>query len=135
MTQTNSDSTSVDKSSLQEMIDGYFRCWNATETVQRRAEVEAVWASGARSIDPLVDATGHEELSAMFGGFHDTYVGHSFRQVGSYDTHHQLVRWGWEMVGPDGSIALNGIDVALLDDSHKITYLAGFFGIDLPTPV
>ena len=47
------------------------------------------------------------------------------------DAHHQLVRWGLEMVGPDGVIAFNGIDVALLDVSRKFSCFAGFFVVDL----
>ncbi len=115
-----------------ELITGYLACWNTTDPTERHIAVEAVWAAGARSIDPLTDATGHAELEAMFAGFHEMYPGHSFRQVGGSDRHHQLLRWGWEMLTPDGTKVLDGLDVALLDDDGKIGYLAGFFGLPLP---
>ena len=125
--------TDTATTSPAQLVAGYFNCWNTTDAVARQHAIAAVWAPDARSVDPIADVTGHEELAAMFAGFHDTYPGHSFRAVGDTDTHHNLARWGWEMVAPDGTTALNGIDCALLDSNGRIIYLAGFFGIDLPT--
>lgn len=120
--------------SSADLIAGYFNCWNTTDPLERLRAVERVWEPDARSVDPIADATGHDALTAMFAEFHDTYAGHTFRPSGGIDTHHSLVRWGWEMVAPDGAIALNGIDCALLAENGRISYLAGFFGIDLPAP-
>ena len=124
--------TDTETISPADLIAGYFNCWNTTDPHERRRAVEQVWTPDARTVDPIADATGHDALTAMFAEFHDTYVGNSFRQSGGVDTHHNLARWGWEMVGPDGAVALNGIDCALLADDGRISYLAGFFGIDLP---
>lgn len=116
----------------QQLIDGYFECWNAADVAARSAAIAKTWVEEATSSDPLNEVTGHDALAAMFAGLQDSYPGHSFRQLGESDTHHKLVRWGWEMLDPHGEVVLDGIDVALLADDGRIYYLAGFFGAAIP---
>lgn len=116
----------------QNTIDGYFECWNTTDPQRRAAAVARTWAEDATSSDPLNEVTGHDQLTAMLAGVQEQYPGHTFRQVGAADSHHRLLRWGWEMVDPDGARLLDGIDVALVGEDGRLTYLAGFFGADLP---
>jgi hypothetical protein len=127
------DTTSTQTPSDATIIAGYFTCWNTLDATLRRAAVRSTWAVDARSVDPLADVAGHDELEAMFVGFHDLYPGHTFRQTASSDRHHQLLRWGWQMVAPDDTVVLDGLDVALLSEDGTIGYLAGFFGLELPT--
>lgn len=116
----------------QAVVDDYFLAWNTTDPTVRSATIDAVYSPTARVCDPLVDVTGHDQLAALFDQFHATYAGASFRQKGGVDAHHQLLRWGWEMVAADGSVMLDGLDVALLDDDGKLSFVAGFFGSALP---
>ena len=132
MTNTTHTTDTIETTDVQAVIDGYFSCWNATDPDTRVEAIGRTWAVDAHSSDPVADVTGHDQLAAMFAGFHATYPGSSFRQKGGFDAHHDLVRWGWEMIGPDGDVVLAGIDVAVIDD-RKISHLAGFFGYDLPT--
>ena len=126
------DTATTSPQSDAELIAAYFTCWNTTDRAQRAEAIEAVWAVGARSVDPLTDVTGHDQLDAMFTGFHELYPGHTFRQVGGADRHHQLLRWGWELLAADSSRVLDGLDIARIDDDGRISNLAGFFGRDLP---
>ncbi len=116
---------------LQAVIDRYFECWNATSDTARSDAIRRTWAPDAKSSDPVAEVTGHAQLAEMFAGFHATYPGSSFRQKGGVDAHHNLVRWGWEMIGADGVVALDGLDVAVIDDG-RIVHLAGFFGYHQP---
>ncbi len=116
----------------QPVIDAYFDSWNRTEPAERTAAIERAFAPDAHMADPLVDVTGHDELAAVFAQFHATYPGHSFRQVGGVDGHHGLVRWGWEMVDPAGSVALAGIDIGVVADDGRLVRVAGFFGGSVP---
>lgn len=125
--------TSVSATTHEATIDGYFRCWNTSDPDERAALVERVYAPDAHLVDPLVDVQGHEALVELFGGFHVTYAGHSFRRCGGIDGHHDLVRWGWEMIDADGTTVLDGIDAALIGEDGRINFVAGFFGADLPT--
>lgn len=124
----------VDADAVQALIDGYFACWNATDADDRAAAVARTWSEDATSSDPMNEVSGHEALSAMFVATSDGFPGHTFRQVGAHDTHHRLVRWGWEMVDAEGARVLDGIDVAVIADDGRLGHLAGFFGIDVPTP-
>ncbi|MGB0113349.1 MAG: nuclear transport factor 2 family protein [Ilumatobacteraceae bacterium] len=114
------------------VVDGYFDCWNTTDPAERVAAVQRVYTPEAHLVDPLVDVIGHDALVELFANFHVTYAGHSFRRSGGIDAHHNLVRWGWEMVDADGNVVLDGIDAALLADDGRISFVAGFFGAALP---
>ena len=45
--------------------------------------------------------------------------------------HHDHARYAWELVGPDGAVAVAGLDVATLDADGRLTRIIGFFG-ELP---
>lgn len=124
--------TTTTESELDALIDGYFECWNTTDPNARQAAVERVYAPDGHLVDPLVDVTGHDALVELFTHFHVAYAGHSFRRSGGVDAHHDLVRWGWEMVDGDGNVVLDGLDVALVNGG-RLSYVAGFFGAALPT--
>ena len=126
------DTTTQMNPDLQATVTGYFECWNAADETARRAAVERHWTSDATSTDPLASVAGHAAIAEMMASVQGSYPGHRFRQVGGLDTHHDVVRWGWEMVDADGQPVLDGIDVASVDDRGRITALAGFFGATLP---
>lgn len=118
---------------LQSTIDSYFECWNSPDADSRMAAIERTWTADATSTDPLADVSGHEGIAAMMASVGESYPGHRFAQVGVIDVHHDLVRWGWQMVDADGQQVIDGIDVAWTDQAGKITKLAGFFGADIPS--
>ena len=64
----------------------------------------------------------------MVATVHSHYPGHQFRRVSAVDTHHELIRFGWELFAPDGSITVAGIDIGVVDDGGKLVRIAGFFG-------
>lgn len=138
MTDTTTDTTAditadtAITADLDGTIDGYLACWNTTDAVERAELVARHWSPDARMVDPLVEVAGHDELAAVFARFHETYPGCSFRRSGGHDTHHALARWGWEMVDPNGTVVLDGLDVALLADDGRLSYVAGFFGAAIP---
>jgi len=116
----------------QPTIERYLGCWNTTDVDDRRRLTGDTFTAEARYVDPMADVHGTDELVALFTGFHEMFAGHSFRHKGGIDAHHGIVRWGWEMVNGDGEVALDGIDVAMVDDDGRISYLVGFFGYAMP---
>jgi hypothetical protein len=131
VTTDHNDNATPDAVDHRPMIAAYFECWNTTDTTDRRSLVERTYTPDGHLVDPLVDVTGHDQLVELFANFHVTYAGHSFRQRGGVDAHHDLVRWEWEMVDDGGNVVLDGLDVALVADG-RISYVAGFFGAALP---
>jgi len=44
------------------------------------------------------------------------------------DTHHTHARFGWTVNGPDGTVAVAGIDVVTFAPDGRIQTAIGFFG-------
>ena len=124
--------TTTETEQIQTTIDAYFECWNSQDEAGRMAAIERAWTADATSTDPLADVAGHEAIASMMSAVGEQYPGHRFAQVGTIDVHHDLVRWGWQMVDAEGQQMLDGIDVAWVDSTGRISKLAGFFGAAIP---
>jgi hypothetical protein len=94
-----------------------------------RAELgQQVFVADGRLVDPLVDATGPEPIAAAIGGLRDQMPGHSLARTTAVDAHHDQARFGWTVNGPDGTVAVAGIDVVTFDADGRIRTAIGFFG-------
>src|SRR5205085_833876 len=93
-------------------VDGYLAAWNEPDP-QRRAElIELVWAEHGELIDPPMTAAGHERIGDMAAAMQQHYAGHRFERTSGVDAHHDHARFAWELIGPDGAVAVAGTDVA-----------------------
>ncbi|GAB7029978.1 nuclear transport factor 2 family protein [Streptomyces sp. NPDC021749] len=104
----------------------YFEAWNATEEEALGKAVAAAFDEQATYTDPLADVAGHDGLAAVIAGAHAQFPGFVFRQLGDVDGHHDVARFGWELVAPDGSAPVAGFDVARLADDGRIRTVVGF---------
>ena len=116
---------------LTTTIDGYLAGWNETDPVLRAKLIEAVWATDGCLIDPPLAAEDRTDIGEMAAAQQGQFPGHRFRRATGIDTHHNQLRFGWELVGPDGVVALSGLDVRELTDDGQLRRITGFFG-DLP---
>jgi SnoaL-like domain len=112
-------------------IDAYLGSLDEADDAKRADLVAQAWAEDGRYTDPLQELNGHAELASMQGVVQHTYPGASFRRTSGIDAHHESVRFDWELVHPDGSLVVAGIDVGRLGPDGKLTSIVGFFG-DLP---
>ena len=110
------------------IYDTYIDMWNAADADERAALIEKAWATDARYRDPLLEADGYDGLSEMVATVHAHYPGHVFRRTTGVDLHHDVARFGWELVAPDGNVFVGGIDVATLADDGRLRSITGFFG-------
>src|SRR4051794_32450665 len=106
--------------------------WNEEDATRRAEHIERAWAHDGRYVDPLLEAEGHEALSAMVANVHASYPGHRFRRLSGIDAHHDTLRFAWDLAAPDGSTTVAGIDVASLAPDGRLRTITGFFG-DLAT--
>jgi hypothetical protein len=67
----------------------------------------------------------------MVGGLRATHAGYAVQRSSDLDVHHDVVRFGWEILDGDGELYLSGIDVCTLAADGRIRTLAGFFGAAL----
>ena len=118
-------------SDLTATVDTYLAAWNETDPARRAELVEQVWAPDGTLTDPPLAASGHAGISDMHGALQGQFPGHRFRRTSGVDEHHGFARYGWELVGPDGAVALAGTDVGRLAEDGRLHSITGFFG-DLP---
>jgi SnoaL-like domain len=116
---------------LGELIDRYLAAWNEADPARRAALIEQVWAADGRLIDPPLAAEGHAGIGDMAAALQAQFPGHQFRRASGIDAHHGQLRFAWQLVGPDGAVALAGLDVGELADDGRLRRIAGFFG-ELP---
>ena len=89
---------------LNTTITTYLELLNETDAARRAALAEKVWVEDGRWIDPPFEADGRAAIVDTIGGVHEQFPGHSFRQVSGVDMHHDLFRFAWELVAPDGEL-------------------------------
>jgi hypothetical protein len=103
----------------------YVALWNETDAARRARLLETDWAPDAKYVDPLMQASGHEQISALVGAVHQRYPGFRFNLLGSADAHGDNVRFTWTL-GPSGTDDLiQGTDFVRLDGG-KLASVTGF---------
>jgi hypothetical protein len=111
-----------------ETVDTYLAMWNETEPARRARLIQQAWAGDGRYVDPAQEARGHAAISEMVAGVQTRYPGHRIRRASGVDVHHDLVRFAWDLVTPQGPVVAAGIDVGTLDPDGRLRLIAGFFG-------
>jgi len=108
------------------VAEAYLAVWNEADSAARRAKLADGWASEARYVDPLMQASGTDAINAMIGAAQAQFAGHSFRLTGTPDGHGPFVRFSWLLAGADGRVAGGGTDVVELDAAGRIAQVTGF---------
>jgi len=115
-------------SSIRDTLDGYFAMWNETDPARRAQIIAATWTENARYVEPLMVVEGREDLNAGVMGMQAQFPGHTLRPTGQIDTHHDRVRWRWELIGPIGGEPLAaGTNVGELAPDGRLRQVTGFF--------
>ncbi len=116
---------------LTHTVDGHLAAYGEPDRARRDALIAAVWAPDGRLIDPPATGDGHAGISALADAVQQQFAGHRFRRTSGVDSHNDVLRYAWELVGPDGAVALAGMDVGQVGEDGRLIQIAGFFG-DLP---
>jgi hypothetical protein len=121
---TNTDTTTP----ITSTIDSHLEAYAMADADRRNALVAANWSVDGELFDPPLEGRGHAEISALADVVVTHYAGHSFRRTTAVDAHHGFARYGWDLVGPDGAVAVSGIDIVQFDEAGKLLRIVGFFG-------
>lgn len=113
---------------LPTTIDTYLSALNEADPERRIGLIALVWASNGQLIDPPLIGTGHDGIGSMAVAMQAQFPGHQFRRVSGVDTHHGYLRFAWELVDPDGSVVVSGLDVGELAPDGRLQRVTGFFG-------
>jgi hypothetical protein len=105
----------------------YFEAWNAGPAEGIAKAVAAAWTEDGSYSDPFAEVAGHAAVAAVIAGAHAQFPGSEFRLLGAVDGHHDIARFGWELVSvADGSAPVAGFDVIALAEDGRIRSVAGF---------
>ena len=111
------------------LIDRYCRVWNEGDPSIRAELLASVWATDATYTDPTVHAASAEELLNHIAGVRARRPGVSVLRNSAVDTHHAFARFEWQAMAADGTVLLEGIDIAFISpDGSRIERIIGFFG-------
>jgi hypothetical protein len=120
---TNTTDTTTDTRSITANIDLHLEAYALDDAARRDALVATAWNADGELLDPPLEGHGRAEISAL-----THYAGHRFVRTTAVDSHHGFARYGWDLAGPDGTIAVSGIDVVQFDEAGKLLRVVGFFG-------
>jgi hypothetical protein len=109
-------------------VDAYLEALTEKDADRRAELVATAWTDDARFVDPLLEATGHDAIAALTDVVVEHYPGHSFRRTSAVDSHHDQLRFTWDLVAPDGGVAATGVDVAQVAADGRLAMISGFFG-------
>lgn len=118
----------ADTTTVETTIDTYLEAYCEPDAQRRAALIAQVWATDGQLLDPPFDGTGHEALAGLTDAVLSHFPGHRFRRTSAVDTHHDIARYGWELVAADGAVAVAGLDVADLGPDGRLQRVVGFFG-------
>lgn len=109
------------------LVDRYIAVWNEPNGDARDKAIAELWTEEATYTDPLATVSGHDGVAAVIVGAQDMFPGHVFRALPGVDGHHEVVRFGWELVpASGGEPTVIGFDVAVVAADGRLRAVYGF---------
>jgi hypothetical protein len=90
---------------ITEFIERYLAVWNEPDADRRRRGIAGLWAEDGANLIRTLEACGYEALEARVTGAHEKWVkgaGFVFRSLNNVASHHNVVKFNWEMVPAGG---------------------------------
>jgi hypothetical protein len=110
------------------IIDLHLEAYCLPDAARRAEFVASAWSPDGVLVDPPFDGAGHAGIAAMTDIVLAHYADHRFERTTVVDAHHGVARYGWRLVGPDGEVPVEGLDVAEFGGDGRLTRVVGFFG-------
>lgn len=112
---------------FNELARRYIAAWNEPEPGERARAVAELWTEDGTYTDPLAAVAGHDGIAAVIAGARQMFPGHVFHLLDGVDGHHDIARFGWELVPDSGgeSVAV-GFDVAVVGEDGRLRAVHGF---------
>lgn len=120
----------VDEQETAEAVaiaDRFIAGTNELDPATRKELVRSTWAPEGHFVDPLHEATGYDEMEALFEQVHTNFPGFVFARVGDVDRLQRWVRFSWEFRGEDESLLAAGTDIAELGDDGRLVRIVSFY--------
>ena len=112
---------------LTDLVDRYIATWNEADAGRRRELIARTWTEGASYLDPVLQGEGHDGIDAMIVAVHERFPGHRFRRTGDVESHHDRVRFTWELAPAEGAAVVTGTDFGVVAGDSRLAAITGFF--------
>jgi hypothetical protein len=114
-------------SDLNMVVDKYLAVWNEVDASARRQKIDELWAVDGVYVDPLASVAGPDAFDQVVGGAQGQFKGLKFVRGNTFDEHHNIVRFTWNLVPTENAepIAI-GFDVAVVGEDGRIQGVYGF---------
>jgi len=113
--------------SLTDLIDRYIAIWNEIDPARRRDLIAETWTEGASYIDPVMAGEGQAGIDVMIQGAQERFPGHQIRRTSDVDSHHDCVRFCWELAPEGGPAVVKGTDFGVIAADGRLQKITGFF--------
>lgn len=111
---------------LTTLAKRYIDTWNETDAPARRALIDELYTADAGYTDPLVQASGREQIDATIAAVQQQFAGLVFSVAGPVDAHHDTARFQWHLGAPGaGEPLVIGFDV-VVTESGRLRQVYGF---------
>jgi hypothetical protein len=107
-------------------VHNYIAMWNETDADQRRALVAQTVTDDAEYVDPVMEGSGVDGITAMIGAAQAQFPGHRFALVAGPEAHHDRVRFTWSLAADGGAPVALGVDFVNLAGDGRMRSITGF---------
>lgn len=118
----------TDTPDLATTIDTYLAGYCEPDPALRAEKIAAAWDPDGELLDPPFEGQGHDGIAAMVDVVLEHFAEHHFVRTTAVDAHHDMARYGWALIAPDGTASVTGTDVAQVGADGRLTRVVGFFG-------
>ena len=114
---------------IEDLVDRYCQGWSDPDPQARARLLLGALAPGATYTDPRADKLSIDQLLAHITRTLAARPGSIVQRTSVVDVHHDVARFHWHVVLPDGTTLPEGIDfIELHENSQRIGRIVGFFG-------
>ena len=124
----------MDKSAIAKTVTQYMAAWNEPEATARSALLAQCWSDGGIYVDPGVSLAGRDALNAHIATVQASRPGARVEFMSGIDIHHDVVRFLWRLIRPDGTGGDISIDFGEVGPDGRLLKIVRFFGPAPPLP-
>jgi len=119
--------------SAEQIMNAYVAAWNAQDAGTRLDLLQQSMAEDAIIAYPSLEARGWEDISAILASVQQRIPGAKIIRTSGVEEYHGWLRAAWRMLKADGSLLLDGEDVAEMASDGRLGRVIGFHD-PLPPP-
>jgi hypothetical protein len=115
---------------VTQVIDNYFSLWNESDPDRRRELISETFTEDASYRGPWLGGTGHEGIETLASELHEHLGEYRFNRVSEIDTHHDFVRYSWEVIPAAGEpLFAAGVDFGVMNPDGRLQSVATFLDV------